>query len=127
MTDRGSVTVAMAAFMALAIVLATSVAGLGALYAARVNAQTAAEAAALAAAVSTYPPASTADPVQTARHVASENGAGLLRCNCAPDSSLAVRVVEVVTVVIARVPVLGEWDVHAVARAEFDPVRWLGG
>lgn len=120
-------TVVMAAFIAVVIVLATSVAGLGALYAARAHAQTAAEAAALAAAVSTYPPASPTDPVEAAHRVTVENEASLVRCRCPRDGSLAARVVEVVTVVTARVPVLGEWDVHAVARAEFDPLRWIGG
>ena len=120
-------TVLMAACMAVVIVLATSVAGLGALYAARASAQIAAEAAALAAAVSTYPPASSTGPVQAARDAAAENAAGLVACRCQRDYSLSVRLVEVVTVVTATVPVLGEWEVRAVARAEFDPIRWLGG
>lgn len=127
MNDRGSMTVVMTAAIAVVIVVATAVAGLGGLYAARATAQTAADAAALAAAVSTYPPASATGPEQAARLAAAENDARVVVCRCPSDITLASRVVEVVTSVTATVPVLGDWEVKAAARAEFDPVLWLGG
>ena len=120
-------TVVMTAAMAVVIVVSTAVAGLGGLYAARAAAQTAADAAALAAAVSTYPPASSTGPAEAAALSAEENSARLVGCRCPRDSSLSSRVVEVVTSVTASVPVLGDWEVQAVARAEFDPVLWLDG
>jgi hypothetical protein len=86
----------------------------------------AADAAALAAAVSTYPPASAADPVTAARRAAELNDAALVTCRCPRDNSLDARTVEVEAAVKIRVPIFGDVTVRSVSRAEFDPMRWLG-
>jgi secretion/DNA translocation related TadE-like protein len=124
--ERGSTTVAMTGAVAIVALLSISVAGLGALYAARTQAQLAADAASLAAAVATYPPASDQSPEAAASDVAGRNGAVVTRCRCTRDASLSVRTVEVVTGVRVDVPVFGELTVRGSSRAEFDPGRWLG-
>ena len=101
-------------------------AGLGLAYGARAQAQIAADAAALAAAVATYPPASTANPIVQARAVARDNGAMLVRCDCRVDFRMQPRVVTVVTLVEADLPFFGRRGVRAEAMAEFDPELWLG-
>lgn len=123
--DGGSMAVAMSAAVALIAVASVAVAGLGALYSARAQAQNAADAAALAAAVATYPPASSASPEHAAGLVADENEARVLTCACPRSASLAARVVEVVVGVEANVPIFGERLVRASSRAEFDPLLWL--
>ena len=123
--DHGSMAVAMSSAVALIAIASVAVAGLGALYSARVQAQNAADAAALAAAVATYPPASSVSPERAAGIVAGENEARVLACACPRSASLSSRVVEVVVGVQAKVPVFGEWLVRAASRAEFDPMRWL--
>lgn len=112
--------------VAIVAVLSISVAGLGALYAARTQAQVAADAASLAAAVATYPPASDQAPQAAASDIAHRNDAVVMTCRCLRDASLSVRTVEVVTGVRVDVPVFGEMTVKASSRAEFDPGRWLG-
>lgn len=119
--------VAMSAALGVVAIASVAIAGLGSLYAARAQAQIAADAAALASAVATYPPASATTPAAAATDVASQNGAAVVRCVCPPDASIQVRVVEVVTAIRADVPVFGEWLVRASSRAEFDPMRWLEG
>lgn len=128
MTDRGSVVPALAGIAALLAVVSLATASLGALYAAREGATTGADAAALAAAVATFPPAAEAgSPVAAARAAATANGVALLRCECPLEPSLATRVVTVTTAARVRVPIFGQLTVRARARAEFDPVLWLGG
>lgn len=119
-------TVAMSAVVAIFALVSVAVTAVGSLYAVRAQAQVAADAAALAAAVATYPPASSTTPLLAARDMARENGASLMRCECLRDVILETRVVEVVTVIRAEVPMFGRWMVHGSSRAEFDPVRWLG-
>lgn len=106
-----------------------SLAALGALailYGARVEASAAADAAALAAAVATFPPASRADPVDEAARLAAANGARLVSCECTVDASLATRVALVIVARDVTVPFFDSLEVRAGARAEFDPVAWLG-
>lgn len=117
---------AMVGMVALVAVLSVAVASVGMLYSARAQATTAADAAALAAAVATYPPAGASDPLETARAVAEANGAVVLGCRCALDPGLAARIVEVLAGVDVEVPVFGSVRVRAVSRAEFDPILWLG-
>lgn len=118
--------VAMGGVVALVAVATIAVTGLAAVYATRAQAQVAADAAALAAAVSTYPPASEGTPLASAREVAARNGASVVSCGCSRDASLATRTVEVVAEIGVNVPVFGEITVRASGRAEFDPRRWLG-
>ncbi len=117
---------AMAGGVAIVVLLGVAVTALGMLYAARAQATTAADAAALAAAVATYPPASGADPGAAAANAARANGARVLACACPRNGSLAARTVEVMTAVVVDVPVFGTLTVRSVSRAEFDPMRWLG-
>ena len=119
--------VAMSVFAAIAAVLVMAVAALGALYAARAQAGNAADAAALAAAVATYPAAAPLHPRDAAGAAARDNGAALFGCVCPTDSSLRSRTVTVTTAVRADVPIFGEVTVRVSSRAEFDPIRWLGG
>jgi len=124
--DRGSMAVALSGVTAVVALLGVAVAAIGMLYGARAQATNAADAAALAAAVATYPPASSVDPVTAARQAAMANGVVLVSCRCPRDTSLAIRTVEVVAVVEVEVPVFGRVTVSSASRAEFDPMRWLG-
>lgn len=118
--------VALSGVTAIVALLGVAVAAIGMLYGARAQATNAADAAALAAAVDTYPPASTTDPVTAARQAATWNDAVLTSCRCPRDASLSARTVEVVATVEAVVPVFGRVTVSSASRAEFDPMRWLG-
>jgi hypothetical protein len=104
-------------------VAATSV---GSLFAAREQAYTAAEAAALAAAVATYPPAGPGLPVALAAEYAARNGSRLVSCRCQVDLSIRPRTVMVRTAREVEVPIFGRVTVQASARSEFDPGLWLG-
>lgn len=125
-SDRGVMTVAMAGVVATVIVLGVAVAALGILYGARAQATNAADAAALAAAVATYPAAGSNDPGEAATVVAQANGAVLLGCVCPSDSGLDARTVQVETGIRVTVPIFGEVMIRSRARAEFDPMAWLG-
>ena len=125
-SDNGTMTVVMTGVIVIVAVVGTTVAALGMLYAARAQATNAADAAALAAAVATYPSVGRDDPRSAAEHAAEANGAGLVGCECPVDSSLDARTVEVVTAIRVDVPIFGEVTVRAASRAEFDPMRWLG-
>lgn len=118
--------VAMCGAVAIVAIVSMAVAALATLFAARAQAQVGADAAALAAAVATYPPTSGASPLGEARRIAGENGATLMSCVCRRDAVMRPRTVEVVTSVAADVPIFGKLNVRASSRAEFDPLRWLG-
>lgn len=125
--ERGSMSVLWFALVGVITVVIVATAGLGLAYAARAQAQVASDAAALAAAVATYPPAvEGGSPASRARSVASANGATLVSCVCPVDRTLEERTVTVIAQVIADVPILGELRIRAASRAEFDPRRWLG-
>ena len=117
---------AMAGILGVIAVLTIAVASLGILYSARVKAQAAADAGALAAAVATYPPVGQGAPSAAARSVVADNRSRLVSCRCDIDGSLAVRTVEVAAAVDVSVPIFGMVEVFARSRAEFDPMRWLG-
>ena len=110
----------------LVAVVGVGTAALGVLFDAREKAATAAEAAALAAAVATYAPAADQTPDHVAAILARQNGARLISCWCDLDSSLRARVVAVTVALTADVPLFGEVAVGKTARAEFDPRLWLG-
>jgi secretion/DNA translocation related TadE-like protein len=124
--DFGSSMVLIAGLTGVLVAFSVAVAGLGLAYSARAQAQAASDAAALAAAVGTYPPAAAGAPLESARQIAEANGARLTSCSCPVDASLRPRVVTVATVVSIDAPVFGHLDVEATSRAEFDPRRWLG-
>jgi hypothetical protein len=118
--------VAMSGMVAVIALLCVAVASIATLYAARAQATNAADSAALAAAVATYPPTGQGMPSVEARYVAELNGAKLLSCDCRRDGTMAVRTAQVMTAIRTKVPLFGEFEVRGIARAEFDPRRWLG-
>ena len=126
--DRGGASVLVVGWVAVVVTIGVATASLGALIAAREQANTAAQAAALAAAVSTYPPAGTgAAPRALAVEFAERNASRLVSCRCPVDPTLRARVVVVTTALDVEVPIFGEVTVSAAARSEFDPALWLGG
>jgi secretion/DNA translocation related TadE-like protein len=88
-SERGSVTLVSAALLAAAMILATGVADLARVFVASAKAQTAADAAALAAAQELAMPSST-DPQSMARAFAEQNGGSLTQCRCSPGAFEAV-------------------------------------
>lgn len=124
--DRGSATIAMTALVASIALLAVAVTAIAVLYAARAKAHNAADAAALGAAVATFPAAADDTPLEVARLMAASNGAVLTACDCPVDAHLAPRTVQVTVAVDTRVPIFGQVVVRGHARAEFDPALWLG-
>lgn len=125
--ERGSASIVMVFVVGLIL---TGVLGLGSLtvlYGARTEASTAADAAALAAAVATYPPAGAGTPEAEASRYAAANGALVVTCVCRVDPSFARRTVTVIVEKEVAVPFFGTLRVKAGARSEFDPAAWLGG
>lgn len=117
----------MAGIIALLAAVALATAGLGVVYAAREQAVAGADAAALAAAVATFPLAGqTGPPAEAAQAAAAANGAALVSCQCPIQENMGTRTVTVITSVRVKVPMFGEMMVRARSRAEFDPARWLG-
>ena len=126
MSERGSITVVVMAVAGLLASLTVGAAGVAMAYTAREQASTAAEAAALAAAVATYPGTGRPAPSSEARRAAAANGARLDSCRCPVDPSLSARTVTVRASVEVVVPIFGTIRVMGAARAEFDPLAWLG-
>jgi hypothetical protein len=124
--DNGAGTVLMLGICGIVATIGVGTAALGALFDAREQAATAAEAAALAAAVATYPPAAEGPPQRLAAEFARSNGARLVSCWCELDGSLRPRVVAVTVALSADVPLFGAVAVGKTARAEFEPRLWLG-
>lgn len=124
--ERGAMTILMIGLCALVATIGVATAALGVLFDAREKAATAAEAAALAAAVATYPPTGAEAPDELAAEYATRNGARLVSCWCPIDATLRSRVVAVTVALRAKVPLFGEVLVGKTARAEFEPRAWLG-
>jgi len=125
-SDRGAMAVLMVGLCALIATVGVATAALGVLFDAREKAATAAEAAALAAAVATYPPTGSAAPRVVAAEFAFRNGTRLVSCWCPVDGSLRTRVAAVTVSLTADLPLFGEVLVGKMARAEFEPRAWLG-
>jgi hypothetical protein len=125
-SDRGATTILVLALCGFIAFIGIATAALGLLFTAREQAMTAAEAAALGAAVASYPPVGFDPPRAVAAELAAANGARLVSCWCVVDSGFDSRVAAVTVVLTVEVPVLGEVDVGKTARAEFDPREWLG-
>ena len=117
---------AMAGVIALLSVVVVATASLGVAYSARVQANIAADAGALAAAVATYPGTGRQSPAKEAQAVVARNGARLVSCACPVDPALDIRAVLVITAMVVNVPVFGDLEIMGVSRAEFDPRLWLG-
>lgn len=115
--DEGSVTIVVAAVVAALVVLSLGAADLARVLTAAARAQTAADAAALAAAQELALPGEL-DPADVAREYAARNAADLVECTCAVETLEAV-----VTVRAAVGPLLLFTDdraVEATARAVVD-------
>ncbi len=126
--DRGGASILVIGWVAVVAMIGVATASVGALIAAREQAYTAAEAAALAAAVATFPQAgSTAVPFAQAAEYAGRNGSRVVACHCPIDATLSPRTVVVTAAIDVEVPIFGEVTIEAAARSEFDPALWLGG
>lgn len=126
MNDRGSASLALIGVVGVVLVLAIGLAAVGSVLRARVEAGTAADAAALAAAPVTFLPFGAAGtPTEEAARFARLNGARVIRCACALDPSWEPRTVEVRTERAVAIWPLGRITVQAVGRAEFVPARLL--
>jgi hypothetical protein len=119
--------VVVALLVAISMAALVGLGSLAVLYGVRAEANNAADAAALAAAVATYPPAGAGDPLAEAARYAGVNGAVLVSCDCRVDASLAVRSATVLVEKKVTVPFFGTLGVRAGATGEFDPIAWLGG
>lgn len=115
--EHGSITVLLAGVTFIVLVLGVVVAGVAQVVAARFQAATAADAAALAAAAATFH----GDPNGEARALAAANGASLLSCRCTPDQTWTPRTVETLVEIRVDVLGLGTRTVRAVGRAEYVP------
>lgn len=124
--EGGSASVLVATSLALLVVLVAATADAGRLVVARATAQTAADAAALAAAPATFRPAGRSPDEEASAH-ARANEARLVGCTCPVDPAWRARTVTVKVVVDLPVGPLGVGSVPAVAAAEFDPTVWLRG
>lgn len=124
--EGGSASLLVAATLTLLLVLVAATADAGRLMVARATAQTAADAAALAAAPATFRPAGRS-PDEEASALARANEARLVSCRCPVDPAWQARTVTVRVVVDVPVGLLGVGSVPAMAAAEFDPTVWLRG
>lgn len=118
-------TVVLAAVTGLITLILVAGTAVGGLLVARTQAATAADAAALAAAVATHPDTGRLAPANEARRAAQANLADLVRCTCPLNASLEVRRVVVVVAIEMTVPIFGRITVERESRAEFDPRAWL--
>lgn len=120
MTERGAISIFIATGSLLMMLLALAAADLGSMLLTRARAQTAADAAALAAVVQQAPVLSQGDdPEGAARDAAERNGATLVSCECEVGATEATVAVEMVP----KLAFLEGWFgrvVHATARAEVD-------
>jgi hypothetical protein len=111
-----------------ALLLASAIAAVGVYLRVRVEAATAADAAALAAAPVTFMPfGARGTPTEEAARFASVNGADLVSCDCPLDPSWETRTVTVVVAIPVTIWPVGRSVVTAESRAEFVPTALLGG
>lgn len=126
MSERGSASLALLGVMGLVLVLAAGLGAVGVYLRARVEASTAADAAALAAAPITFLPfGSKGPPVDEAIRFARLNGARVIACVCPRDQSWEPRTVQVTTERTVEIWPLGVFTVQGVGRAEFVPALLL--
>jgi secretion/DNA translocation related TadE-like protein len=116
-TERGSVSVVVAAAVGMALVVTMGAADVGRALIARSRAEAVADVAALAAAQELAFP-SGADPAEFASDFALRNGALLVSCSCAQGTSEAI--VRVAVPVRGFLLPLADRDVIGVARAVVD-------
>ena len=120
--ERGAATLSLLAVVGVSMVVAAWVADLGVYFAGGVQAATAADAAALAAAPLTFSTfGGRGNARSEAERFARANGATLLSCSCDPDPSWNPRFVEVIVERRLDLRLLRRRVVRAVGRAEFAP------
>lgn len=124
MRERGAATVVALAVVSALVLVAVGLVAVGRLVAAHVQATTAADGAALAAAPLTFLPG---NPGTEAADYAARNGARLVSCRCQIDLSFRRRVARVEVRKEVDLPVFGAVRVRSRAAAEFDPMDLLGG
>lgn len=125
--ETGSASLAVIGAAGLVLVLALWLAALGVVMRARLDATTAADAAALAAAPVTFLPfGAQGTAASEAARFAELNGAQLVWCECPLDQSFESRTVEVRVVKTVHIPILGLTRVEATGRAVFAPALLLG-
>jgi secretion/DNA translocation related TadE-like protein len=126
--DRGAASLLLLGVMALTLLLGAALGSVGAYFRTRVEASTAADAAALAAAPVTFLPfGASGSPTDEARRLAAANGATLVSCVCAVDPSWGPRTVHVEVEKMANLWPAGRITVRAIGKAEFSPARLLRG
>lgn len=126
MNERGSASLALLGVAGVVMVLAVGLAAVGTVVRARVEASTAADAAALAAAPVTFLPfGAEGSPADEAARFATLNGSRVVYCICPLDPSWEPRTVEIRTERSVEVWPFGTIDVHATGRAEFVPAMLL--
>jgi len=126
MSESGSVSVIVAAVMVLAVMSALVLGAVGQTQAGALRAQTAADAAALAAAVATFPGTGSPAPHVEAERLAAANGSRVARCICPVDPSFTERTVEITVRLEIEVLGFGQATIERVSRAEFSPLAALG-
>ncbi len=119
-SERGSVSVVVAAAVGMALVVTIGAADVGRALIARSRAEAVADLSALAAAQELALPSGT-DPASFAADVATRNGARLVSCSCAEGTSEAI--VRVAIPVRGFLLPLADRDVIGVARAVVDLPR----
>jgi secretion/DNA translocation related TadE-like protein len=126
-SERGSASIAVLGVGAVILLLAGTLAGIGAFLRATAEAEAAADAAALAAAPVTFLPfGAKGTPAEEAARFAELNGSRLVWCRCPIDPSWEPRTVEVETVRLITIWPFGSFEVRATSRAEFVPSLLLG-
>ena len=125
--EVGAAGILLAGVTGVVLVLAMGLGLVGTYLRARVEAASAADAAALAAAPVTFMPFGAAGtPAEEAARFAVANGAVLLSCICPVDPSWETRTVRVEVARTVELGPLGSMTVTATSRAEFVPARLLG-
>ena len=124
--ESGSAALAVVGAVGVLLVLVVWLSALAMAMQAHLDATTAADAAALAAAPVTFLPfGATGSPTDEAARFARLNGARLVWCRCPLDQSFEPRTVEVRVTKGVDLPVLGLTQVEAAGRAEFVPAALL--
>lgn len=117
--ERGAIAILAVVVVGMLLVMAVALLDVTEVVSARTRAQTAADAAALAAAPATFTMVS--PPREAARRLAGANGARLVWCRCRVDRRPLARTVSVRTEVVARLWFWEDVRVVAQSRAEFIP------
>ena len=121
-SEAGSVTIALLGVMAVAILVGLTLIDIAAYISGGVQASTAADAAALAAAPLTFRAfGSSVTPAREAAYFAAANGAVVVVCRCIVDRSWRTRTVEVIVERRLVLTLFGRRTIRAVGRAEFTP------